>query len=168
MKRRKIYRFGAFQLALCGTSFWVWISCVNERADPFQIIEQGSSNTFTGALIRKIWETQRHSLLLPQIGNHPVSMWVKNGRLFLAIYTVPEGEYFWANDWYGAIYTLEKVKWNEEEAYARVFQQCYDTAYKAVSWEYILWDDSWVSWAVFWDNWLFTEDTLVPPRNCFF
>jgi hypothetical protein len=166
MSRKKIYHFGEFQLALCWGHFSAWIPCINDFYVPFQIVERKDA-VLTGVLIRKIWETQRHTLHIPQIGNHPVSMWVKNGKLFLAIYTVPEGEYFWANDWYGAIYTLEKVRWNEEEKYSRVFQQCYDTAYKNVSWEYILWDDSLLSWSIFWDNWLFMEDTILPPKKCF-
>jgi hypothetical protein len=37
-------------------------------------------------------------------------LWIKNGKLFLTMHVVPEGEYFGAIDWYGAVYVLEEVR----------------------------------------------------------
>jgi hypothetical protein len=37
-------------------------------------------------------------------------LWIKNGKLFLAMRIIPEGEYLGAIEWYGAIYTLETFK----------------------------------------------------------
>ena len=167
LSTKKLYRFWEFQLAICWGAFVVWISCVNDFSAPFQIVERDDENIFTGVLIRKVGDSQRHSLLTPQIGNFPVSMRVQNGRLFLIVRIMPGEESPSMHDWYGAVYTLEKVRWDEAEWYGRIFHQCYDTAYKTVGLQYAFWEDSLLPGSILWDDWLFMEDMLVSPGNCF-
>jgi hypothetical protein len=94
-------------------------------------------------------------------------LWIKDGKLFLAMHIgmTPDGDYTWPSEWYAAVYVLEKIIGNETMGYGRAFQWCYDTAYKEVDSSY-LGEGFPLSGFIFWDNWLFMEDTVAPISKC--
>jgi hypothetical protein len=96
-----------------------------------------------------------------------VSIWVKNGRLFLVLHITQNGEYSPSiHEWNGAIYTFRKMRWEGKETYGWVFQQCYDTAFKDVDVSMFGIREGFP--VVLWDGRLFMEDTVISNETCFF